>query len=278
MSHPLSLILERVVSRTLRPFFRGSFQSKRISQGFFSNICLSIQREAKNARVAYIKSDLLASSFQLISESQPLVVFAGSSDHDISSDEYNMMLSLTHTKFFVQNLDFPETQSVKVLPIGIEDPLWARNGMSWNFRGSLTQSSKENRILVGPFGSTHEDRSLLIEAAKTIGHVDVITERLPNWSYSKLAATYRFIACPRGNGLDTHRFWESLYRGSIPVVLASHWSSNLRKNGVPLIELDSWAALQDACLDTTFEQKVDQISFLDPGWWEKQLRKDLSLD
>lgn len=278
MSHSLSLILESVVSKTLRPLLRGCFQSKRISQGFFSNICLSMQREAKNARIAYIKSDLLASTFQLISENKPLVVFAGSSDHDITPDEYEMMLSLDHTKFFVQNLDFPETESVKVLPIGVEDPLWARNGMSWNFRGSLTQASKENRVLVGPFGSTHGDRSLLIEAAKTIGHADVIRERLPNWSYSKLASTYRFIACPRGNGLDTHRFWESLYRGSIPLVLASDWSSNLRKNGVPLIELDSWAALEELCLDQTFEQKSDQISFLDPTWWEKQLRKDLSLD
>lgn len=278
MSHSWSLILEKVVAKTLRPLFIGSFQSNRISQGFFSNLCLSIQGETSNAEVTYIKSNLLLSSFQLIKEVQPRVVFAGSSDHDISADEYEMMLSFDNTKFFVQNLDFPETQSVRVLPIGVEDPTWVRNGMSWNFRGSLTKARKENRVLVGPFGSTHGDRNLLIETAKTFVQADVIRERLPNWRYSKLASNYRFIACPRGNGLDTHRFWESLYRGSIPVVLATHWSSNLRKNGVPLIELDSWTQLEEVCLEQTFEQKVDQVSFLDPTWWVKQLRKELSLD
>ena len=28
-----------------------------------------------------------------------------------------------------------------------------------------------------------------------------------------------FIACPEGNGIDTHRFWETLYMGRYPVVL-----------------------------------------------------------
>ena len=27
-----------------------------------------------------------------------------------------------------------------------------------------------------------------------------------------------FVVCPRGNGLDTHRLWETLYMGSIPIV------------------------------------------------------------
>lgn len=27
-----------------------------------------------------------------------------------------------------------------------------------------------------------------------------------------------FVLCPRGNGLDTHRLWETLYMGSIPIV------------------------------------------------------------
>ena len=27
-----------------------------------------------------------------------------------------------------------------------------------------------------------------------------------------------FVLCPRGNGVDTHRMWETLYMGSIPIV------------------------------------------------------------
>jgi hypothetical protein len=29
---------------------------------------------------------------------------------------------------------------------------------------------------------------------------------------------HTFVLCPRGNGVDTHRLWETLYMGSIPIV------------------------------------------------------------
>lgn len=31
-------------------------------------------------------------------------------------------------------------------------------------------------------------------------------------------AAHDYVASPRGNGLDCHRFWESLYLGAIPIV------------------------------------------------------------
>ena len=36
--------------------------------------------------------------------------------------------------------------------------------------------------------------------------------------YVTAMASHRFVLCPRGNGIDTHRMWETLYVGSIPVV------------------------------------------------------------
>ena len=41
---------------------------------------------------------------------------------------------------------------------------------------------------------------------------------LPIDNYKNNLDTYKFILCPPGNGLDTHRVWESLYLGSVPVV------------------------------------------------------------
>jgi hypothetical protein len=37
--------------------------------------------------------------------------------------------------------------------------------------------------------------------------------------YIKELSSYKFSLCIRGNGLDTHRFWESLYLGVIPVLI-----------------------------------------------------------
>jgi len=52
---------------------------------------------------------------------------------------------------------------------------------------------------------------------------DKVTKRNPNDIQSKQqyldeVTNHKFVICPRGNGIDTHRLWECLYLGLIPVV------------------------------------------------------------
>ena len=37
-------------------------------------------------------------------------------------------------------------------------------------------------------------------------------------AYYKKVAAHKFVVAPRGNGIDTHRLWEALYLGCVPVV------------------------------------------------------------
>lgn len=37
-------------------------------------------------------------------------------------------------------------------------------------------------------------------------------------NYLKEIKAHHFVLCPRGRGIDTHRLWETLYMGSIPIV------------------------------------------------------------
>ena len=48
------------------------------------------------------------------------------------------------------------------------------------------------------------------------------------------------IAAVRGNGIDTHRHWETLYRGVVPVTLRDSWSESLQTIGIPFRLIDSW--------------------------------------
>lgn len=49
------------------------------------------------------------------------------------------------------------------------------------------------------------------------------------------------VLCPRGNGRDTHRFYEALYVGAVPVVLESDYSARVAKYfGLPFVALRSW--------------------------------------
>ena len=89
---------------------------------------------------------------------------------------------------------------------------------------------------------------------------------------SKLSANFLFVACPRGNGTDTHRFWETLYRGSIPVVKRSNWSESIKTLNIPFVELSNWDFEE-------FRDKIEEKKFhvIDPlgfpilwtSYWEK---------
>ena len=54
-----------------------------------------------------------------------------------------------------------------------------------------------------------------------------------------------FVVCPEGNGADTHRIWESLLLNTIPVVVSTPFTDNLKKNNIPCLYLEKWEDLND---------------------------------
>lgn len=64
----------------------------------------------------------------------------------------------------------------------------------------------------------------------------------------------KFVFCPRGNGVDTHRLWESLYMGSIPIVKydkAHHLVTDL-----PIIFIDSWDKIDQEFLENKYDEFI----------------------
>ena len=52
-----------------------------------------------------------------------------------------------------------------------------------------------------------------------------------------------FVLCPWGNGFDTHRIWETLYSGSIPVIKKHKTFEYLE--GLPALFIDNYEDLLD---------------------------------
>ena len=66
-----------------------------------------------------------------------------------------------------------------------------------------------------------------------------IKSGLSTKSYVKDLSSYKYVVCPKGNGIDTMRMWESLYCGAIPIVDRSGVSSCF-SDLLPMIEVDDW--------------------------------------
>lgn len=263
--------LEDYSALVLRPFLRGKVSRKRINQDFFESLCdVSIRQLSdikavltNDVKSVYVRSDLLDEQLLHSLPKTVETLISGNSDRDFTEP---IEIPSFIRRVFLQNLSF-DSQNVDVLPIGVENLALAKNGLPHLF--STSDQTRLNRALVGPFGLTHADRKELLEAVSgREQNVYKVERRMTAWEYSRVSRRYQFVACPRGNGIDTHRFWETLYRGGIPVVRKSNWSIHVARLGLPLVQLNSWAELPNLDFNALAAQFSDNPRVaLRPEYW-----------
>lgn len=66
-----------------------------------------------------------------------------------------------------------------------------------------------------------------------------ISPRLSQQAYYEELQKHLFVFCPPGNGKDTHRVWEALYFGAIPIVEDSEMYRYFSKL-FPILTVESW--------------------------------------
>lgn len=84
----------------------------------------------------------------------------------------------------------------------------------------------------------------------------------------ELTAQYRFVFSPPGFGEDTHRTWESLLLGSIPIVLSSTIEPVYR--GLPVVVVKSYEELSFKMLNSIYEdfsRQTFNYGKLYMGYW-----------
>jgi hypothetical protein len=86
---------------------------------------------------------------------------------------------------------------------------------------------------------------------------------------------HKFLACPEGFGTDTHRVWEALYLGVIPIVLKSPISSEYGDE-LPIVLLDKWADLPkrwEEIKKMGAPKPYSEYSHVKMSHWVKELHK-----
>lgn len=99
------------------------------------------------------------------------------------------------------------------------------------------------------------------------GSDDVILSNL------KEMVEHKFVLCPRGNGVDTHRLWEALYSRTVPVVRYETAHRNFRD--LPILFIDNWNEVTEEFLTRKYEEMAAQkwdYSKMSAFWWKTQFR------
>jgi hypothetical protein len=74
-------------------------------------------------------------------------------------------------------------------------------------------------------------------------------------SYLTMLGSHDFVVCPRGNGLDTHRLWETIYMGGIPVVLRHPVIAAVTRD-LPILMIEDWSQILDEDLRRSEWQRI----------------------
>jgi hypothetical protein len=88
--------------------------------------------------------------------------------------------------------------------------------------------------------------------------------------------SHDFVLCPRGNGLDTHRLWETLYMESIPIVKRD--IGVLEFEDLPICFIDSWEEVNPEFLEKEKERiqnKSWNLEKLKISYWINKIQNYL---
>jgi hypothetical protein len=147
--------------------------------------------------------------------------------------------------WFAQNL-VVEHPKLSPLPIGIANAIWEHGDVDALCAvAAETRGTEPSGLLHARFDvSTHPDRARAWNAVKSArpGTTRPAGPK-PFGAYLRELASHRYCICPRGNGIDTHRFWECHYLGVVPVVERSAHTDAWARRGVAMLALEDWAEL-----------------------------------
>lgn len=182
------------------------------------------------------------------------VIYTHNSDHPFDSSYTKLLQSPMIKHVYAQNIDFSlDTTKLTLLPIGIANSMWPHGDIVelYTVMSQTYNKAKTRDIYVNINPNTYGYRRDLLDAIRKTKCWE-LSQSKPYGDYLRELAQYRFCLCMRGNGLDTHRFWECLYLGVIPVIInnkqtqCKNFIKYLRRLAVPFIEL-SEDNLEDMC-------------------------------
>jgi hypothetical protein len=123
-----------------------------------------------------------------------------------------------------------------------------------NAKLSFKNNNKiNNKILCDYNAYTHtpstlifkNDRFNLFQSLKNNNLIEFLTTNTSFQDITKKYNKYLFVLCHRGNGLDSHRIWEVLLAGSIPIITSSPLDIMFIKHNLPVIILSDWNELNN---------------------------------
>lgn len=179
---------------------------------------------------------------QLRKSRRPFIILSNNSDLNVEDNTWSkeILANPRLVGWFAQNCAIYHPK-LRHLPIGIANSGWPHGDMYSLARAKKKASNvaKRNLCYVGCDVKTNTAERLAVKQMSM--HYGWQDQHRKYEEYLEHLSTFRCGLCPAGAGLDTHRMWECLYMGVIPVLRdMGHWTSYWRER-IPCIVVSSWS-------------------------------------
>ncbi len=224
----------------------------------------------------YIKQ--LFAILELFSEGEIIII---SHNSDINVDTTFQIPSCVK-KWFTTNVNVINSK-IESIPIGLENDRWfpklnKRDQMQWQVG---QEYSYKNLVYMNFNIQTNvSKRQEVYDVLKDKSWVTKTRCNCKNGrefnDYIYNVYRHKFVVCPEGNGIDTHRIWETLFMGSIPIVLSSI-NISFYERLLSILVVDNWNELTVERLQEVFTSilKVDfDSSVLTFEYWKNKILKE----
>ena len=226
----------------------------------------------------------------------PFVLVTHNGDLPVSQQLVDYAKSVPFLKkWFGQNINCNPDSLVHSIPIGLEnDYNFPELQKRRKLRDKVVQEAATPTIpsrllyLNYSFSTNRIEREYAWKASKANLKKETITDKcVDSISQSEYiswlddVAHHHYVLCPKGNGLDTHRLWETLYLGRIPIVKID--TNNTYYEQLPILFVNDWSEVTEHLLRENINRfsitenfNIETLKF---SWWKEKIAttlKDLS--
>jgi len=257
----------------VEPYISGDTFRARCDHAY-DEITRFIPHLVKQGETVFINGDLLGEFFSRHHPwiRFPYILISHNTDCAIPGPYASYLDDPKILAWFTQNPDGTLHPKLHPLPIGVENRHWKRRNVETIAAINALHLPKTHLLYCNFNAKTYPLERNLVEALFANAPFTLYQRRVNQEEsfepYIREIASSQFVLAPRGNGLDTHRLWETLYMGSYPIIKTSSLDPLLE--GLPVVIVADWNDVTEEFLHSKYEEfqkKTFNLEKLYTNFW-----------
>ena len=236
------------------------------------------EKRLRGTTIVYLHTMYKSLFFERI-KNLPFSFIVVSHNSDMNVSDSNIPTNVKH--WFSQNVCVKDDK-LSSLPIGLENNKWypEEHKKVRMLKKLQTAKSYRNLVYINHNTQTNPERMIPYDLLKDKPFSTVAWGFNPrNFdAYIDNIYNHKFVVSPPEHGVDTHRKWETLYLGSIPI--EKRCPNNTFYEDLPICFVDSWDQVTEDFLNDEYKRITDKQWNLDKlkmSYWSTLISKSRTL-